>query len=97
MKGGLDSIESIENLMKEEKNESLPTMNKNNIFENNTAMHHTAMTYSSIQKMKNKEKEKPKQVIKAVTDRKMYNGKVDRVKLFQMMNSEWKKSPFLKK
>lgn len=84
--------------MMKENGERLPKEEKNNNFVNNTAMHHTAMTYSSIQKMKNREKEgKPKPKIKAITDRKLYNGKVDRVKLFQMMNSEWKKSPLLKK
>lgn len=99
IKGIIDSIESIDDLMIQDKGEKQAIKDKNNMMENNTSMHHTAMTYSSIQKIKNKdnEKEKMKPKIKVITDRKLYNGKVDRVKLFQMMKSEWKKSPFLKK
>jgi len=62
-------------------------------------MKHTAMTYSSIQKMTNNPLNKPKEKVKnkVITDKKMYNGKVDRVKLYQMLNSEWKKTSILKK
>lgn len=33
----------------------------------------------------------------SVLPQKKYNGKFDRVKLYQMMQKEWKKTPILKK
>lgn len=61
------------------------------------------MTYSSIVKSKPNTKKQGNEFIidlepkkaKSVIPNKMYNGKFDRVKYYQYISQEWKKSSFL--
>lgn len=76
-----------------------------NLQENENNVHHTALTYCHILKIK---KEEPKSKLYLLIETTSYfsdkilplgkyNGKFDRVKLNQLMNSQWKNMNIIKK
>jgi len=59
--------------------------------------HHTAYTFSTIVKMKKETKPTKTSVFKEKVMAKKYNGKSDRVAIYQYLKNEWNKTPILKK